>query len=336
MDLQIRIDLATRLGSYIQENKEAWQEAKFQAYRSNPWFVPEFIELATQQIAEHFLSAGALATWAAQYNVPNQVANPLRIGLVMAGNLPLVGFHDFLSVFISGHRAVIKLSSKDTILLKHLAGKLTEWNGAVADCVEFADLLKNCDAYIATGSSNTGRYFEYYFSKYPHIIRRNRTSVAVLTGKESLGELSKLADDMLVYFGLGCRNVTKLFVPAGYDFVPLLAALKKHEDLLEHHKYKHNYDYHLTLLIMNQREYMNNGLMVLCESEALFPPISQAYYSFYQDETALQQTLANHSTDIQCITGKGYMPFGSTQQPSLTDYADGVDTLQFLRNLDKL
>jgi len=193
-------------------------------------------------------------------------------------------------------------------------------------------MLKGCDAYIATGSNNSARYFDYYFSKYPHIIRRNRSSVAILDGTETAIELERLADDVHLYFGLGCRNVTKLLVPAGYDFVPLLEAARKYARFADHNKYRNNYDYQLALLLLNSRFYMTNESLLLVESEAVFSPVSQLNYGFYTDRAALLPSLKNNP-DIQCIVGKGFIPFGQAQSPALGDFADGVDTLRFLAGL---
>jgi hypothetical protein len=201
----------------------------------------------------------------------------------------------------------------------------------VSSMVFFAPQLSGLDAYIATGSNNSSRYFDYYFGKFPNIIRRNRTSVAVIDGTETAEELDLLADDMQTYFGLGCRNVTQLYVPANYDFIPLLTALKKYEYYLDFHKYKHNYDYHLALLIMGNKYYMNNDSLVFAENESPFSPVSQVHYQFYAEPEQLSHLAQN--TDIQCIVGHGYIPFGSAQAPSLTDYADGTDTLAFLQTL---
>jgi len=250
----------------------------------------------------------------------------------MAGNIPLVGFHDFLCVFISGHKAIIKPSSKDEVLIQHIAKKLFEWNKETEEYILFAENLKNCDAYIATGSNNSSRYFEYYFGKYPGIIRRNKTSAAILKGDESENELSLLADDIQQYFGMGCRNITHLFVPKDYDFIPLLNALKKYDYFKDFHKYKNNYDYCLALLILNRRFYMTNDSIILTENESIFSPVSQLSYSFYEDIKLLQSTLLNNK-DLQCIAGKNFIPFGKSQAPALTDYADGIDTMQFLKQL---
>jgi hypothetical protein len=250
----------------------------------------------------------------------------------MAGNIPLVGFHDFLSVFISGHRALIKLSSKDQALLKHLLSILTEWNPETGEQIKFSEILKGCDAYIATGSNNTSRYFEYYFGQYPHIIRRNRTSVAVLTGREAPSELEKLADDIYQFFGLGCRNVTKLYIPGGYAFESLLLACKKYDYLADHHKYKNNYDYNLTLHILDNKFYMTNGSLLLIEDPSIFSRISQVNYEYYSNIEKLLSSLSSNQ-EIQCIVGHGNAPFGQAQRPGLFDYADGVDTMKFLNSL---
>nr|HNH22675.1 acyl-CoA reductase [Ferruginibacter sp.] len=237
MNLQKRIQIFNRLQSYLRSNEEAWQEIKQRTTVHNGWFTPEFIDLAVTNICDQFLPTEKLAAWAAHYHLDDNIGGK-NIGIVMAGNIPLVGFHDFLCVFICGHRQTIKLSSKDDILLKHLAGKMIEWEPAVQERIAFADMLKGCDAYIATGSNNSARYFEQYFARYPSIIRKNRTSVAIISGHETEEELRHLSDDIHQYFGLGCRNVTRILVPEGYDFVPLLKAFDKYAYFSDHHKYK--------------------------------------------------------------------------------------------------
>ncbi|HPH22826.1 MAG TPA: acyl-CoA reductase [Chitinophagaceae bacterium] len=332
MILQERIALLENLGKYILSNNENWQQIKERASRENAWFTPNFIEVSTTNVAEQFLQKHLLENWIESYKFtdnPNEVKN---IGVVMAGNIPLVGFHDFLCVFISGHKITIKPSSKDEILIKHLVEYLVSLNEECSKQIQFAENLKGCNTYIATGSNNSSRYFDYYFGKYPNIIRRNRTSVAILTGEETDEMLDLLTDDIQMYFGLGCRNVTKLYVPEGYDFIPLLNALKKYDEYFEFHKYKHNYDYHLALLMMSNKLYMTNGSVILSENEALFSPISQVNYSHYNHVESLISSLKSTS-DVQCIVGKYGVPFGKAQQPKLNDYADGIDTLQFLLNL---
>jgi hypothetical protein len=331
MNLQKRIEILYALQKYLSGNDPAWQHIKTKASFHNGWFSPEFIELAVQSICSEFLQKEKLDDWVAHYHLDDNIGGR-NIGIVMAGNIPLVGFHDFLSAFISGHKQTIRLSSKDNILLRHLVEKMTEWEPAVNSYISIAELLKGCDAYIATGSNNSARYFEQYFARYPHIIRRNRTSVAVLTGNETSDELEFLSDDVHRYFGLGCRNVTKLFVPPGYDFVPLLRAFDKYKYFADHHKYKNNYDYQLSIALLNNIFYMTNGSILLIENPAIFSAISQLNYSFYEDEKKLLAELAGNE-DIQCICGHSGLAFGQAQCPGLMDYADGVDTMQFLLTL---
>jgi hypothetical protein len=330
MKLQKRIDLLVQLGTYIKQNNEEWEAVKYTASKQNGWFTPEFIDLAANNIVDIYLQEDKLAAWAAHYHLADNVT-PKNVGIVMAGNIPLVGFHDFLCVFISGHKQTIKLSSKDNVLLKHLVQKLYSWDEKLDDRISFSEMLKGCDAYIATGSNNTARYFDYYFSKYPSIIRHNRTSVAVLKGDETKEALEKLSDDIHVYFGLGCRNVTKIFVPEEYDFIPLLASFHKYKYFADHDKYKNNYDYNLTIQLMNNRFYMTNESTLLIKSDQNFSPISQLNYDFYPAIESLLASLKNNS-EIQCIAGID-IPFGQAQYPSLTDYADGVDTVEFLLTL---
>ncbi len=348
MNLQERINLLSRLGEYIQSDNKEWHEAKEKASWGNGWFIPEFVELAAKNIATAFLQKDALTEWVNRYsqliksrghpadNLPilrqAQDEKPKTVGIVMAGNIPLVGFHDMLCVFIAGHKANIKVSSKDKELITHLVNTLAIWNEEIRDIIIFSDMLKGCDAYIATGSNNSSGYFEYYFGKYPHIIRRNRTSVAILAGNETNEELSKLADDIYLYFGLGCRNVTKIYTPAGYDFIPLLTVFKKYNYLADNHKYKNNYDYNLAIHLLNNKYYMTNGSILLVENEGLFSPISQLHYQFYSNENEVRQDLLQNE-NVQCIVSKKDIYFGEAQCPQLFDYADGVDTLQFLKRL---
>lgn len=317
----------------MQSQQPEWSSAKQSAFHKNIWFTPENIDLAIKNIVENFLQQDKLEKWTAGYDLPNEIDHPKTVGLVTAGNIPLVGFHDFLAIFISGNKQRIKLSSKDDVLLPFLVKEIGKQHPELLEYVSFEENLKGCDAYIATGSNNSGRYFDYYFGKYPSIIRRNRTSVAVITGKESQEELELLADDVHSFFGLGCRNITMLYAPEGYDFVPLINALKKYEPLLDYHKYKNNYDYQLAILLLNKKFYMSGGALLLEENPSIFSPISTVHYQFYKDKTALETEL-KVSEDVQAIVGQDYIPFGQAQLPTLTDYADGVDTLQFLKTLN--
>ncbi len=334
MNLKDRKDLLIRLGSYFTSQEEALQQAKHKAFLENNWFTTEFVNFALQNIANNYLQPQQLEDLINRYDIPDTIEHPKRIGIVMAGNIPLVGFHDFLCVFLSSHIAVVKPSSKDEVLVKHFINKLTEWNNQVQDIVFVQEMLKGCDAYIATGSNNSSRYFEYYFKNYASIIRKNRTSVAILTGEESKEELEKLADDVHQYFGLGCRNITKLFVPEEYDFIPLLDAFKKYDYLINYNKYKNNYDYHLAAHILNHRFYMTSGSIILVEDPSNFSPIAQLNYEFYKDATEVRKRL-NGDESVQCIVSKKDVHFGAAQCPQIGDYADGVDTMKFLMELRK-
>lgn len=331
MNLHTRIEILVSLGNYLTQETDAYQDTQFRAWAENKWFIPDYINLSGKAIAAKMLQKQTLSDIANQYQIPDQQPYPKTIGLVMAGNIPYVGLQDLICIFLSGHKVKIKASSKDTVLLKQLLLHLIHQHPETAEWISIQEMLKDCEAYIATGSDNSARYFEYYFSKYPHIIRKNRTSIALLDGTESHEELDQLADDIQLYFGLGCRNVTQIWVPQDYDFVPLLSALKKYDDYKNHDKYKNNFDYQLTIAIMNNRFYMSNDSIVLLENESPFSPISQLHYQHYDQKEKVIQQLDREK--IQCIVGKGFIPFGKAQSPDLTDFPDGVDTLAFLINL---
>lgn len=324
-----RIALLNKLGTYMSSDLPEWQAARETAVQRNGWFTPQAVALATNAIVTHFLQKDKLEKWLDAYVLPE---NSKKVGIVMAGNIPLVGFHDFVCCFLSGHQLLLKLSEKDNVLLPHLLAVLQGWDERVGGQVQVADRLNYCDAYIATGSNNTARYFEQYFGKYPHIIRRNRTSVALLDGSESTEELMALGDDVFNYYGLGCRNVTQLCVPPHYDFATLLKTWEAFNYLENEHKYKNNYDYHLAIYLLNRVPYMSNAIVLLTENTLPFSAVSVLHYRYYQDKNSLIQELSD-SSDIQCIVGHGFVPFGCAQQPSLSDYADGVDTMAFLCRL---
>ncbi|MFT4015751.1 MAG: acyl-CoA reductase [Agriterribacter sp.] len=331
LNLKQRLAALQLLKQYMLGDDEEWTTVQRTAGLQNAWFTPEFITTAIQNICNHLLDEEKLSEWVALYKVSHESKTAINIGITMAGNVPLVGFHDFLCVFAAGHKQTIKLSAKDNILLKHLTDKLVQFESNAKETIEYREILKGCDAYIATGSNNSARYFEYYFKKYPHIIRRNRTSVAIITGSETNKDLERLSDDVYMYFGLGCRNVTQIFVPGNYDFTLLLDVFKKYDRLIENHKYKHNYDYNLAMHIINQKFYMTNGSVILSENASAFSPISQLHYRFYSNKDEIYQSL--NPEEIQCIAGTEKIPFGTTQQPGLTDYADGIDTMRFLSDI---
>lgn len=336
--LEERIKLMVRLGHHFRENNEEWQNVAEKAERANAWFTQAYIGLAVHNISEAFLDESRLRAWLAGYPAAGHDNSGLSLGLVMAGNIPLVGFHDFLCAYIAGFRLRIKLSAKDTVLWEHILQLLGQWDGNFSDQVATADMLKGCDAYIATGSNNSARYFEQYFRKYPHIIRRNRTSVAVLDGTETPQQLEQLADDVCVYFGLGCRNVTKLWVPEGYAFEHLLPYFDRYGQHIDHNKYKNNYDFQLAIFLLNNIAYMTNGSLLLVPGESPFAAISVLHYEYYTDKEALLSALAGDDR-LQCVataTGSSNtQAFGSNQQPGLSDYADGVDTMAFLGSLGR-
>lgn len=331
MNIQERIAIIVKLGNYIKEDGPDWKIAKQIAYQKNGWFIPEFTQKASEAIANNFLNEETLEKWVNHYHLDDNIT-PKNVGIVMAGNIPLVGFADMLAVFISGHYQTIKLSSKDDALLKHLVKYLYKENIQIQNYIAFADMLKGCDAYIATGGSNAVKSFEEYFGKYPSVIRKNKTSVAILTGNETEAELTSLSDDIHLYFGLGCRNVTKLYVPIGYDFVPLLQSFKAYKFFGDHHKYKNNYDYQLSIILLNNIYYMTNESTLLIENKSIFSPISQLNYEYYENEKVLQKELAINE-EIQCIVSNNNIPFGMAQNPDLFTYADGVDTMEFLLTL---
>lgn len=333
MHLQERIALLVRLGQYMQGEEEAWAGAKHKAFLENNWFIPEFINTSVQHITSQYLQENLLSDLARDYQIPDQPSTPKKVGIVLPGTTPLAGFHDILSVFLTGHYALIKTSARDEALLKHLVGKLQEWAPEGTLYFSLAAMLKGCDAYIATNTKETTASFDQYFSKYPSLIRRSKTAVAVLTGHETNEELEKLGDDIHLYFGLGSRNVTKFYVPKGYDFVPLLNAFKKYEYFSNHHKFKNNYDYNLSIQILNNQFYMTNGSILLTEAPALFSPISQIYYEFYTDKSQLLEQLQQRE-DIESIVGQQQIPFGKSNFPDITSFEKGANTLDFLNNLN--
>lgn len=260
------------------------------------------------------------------------------IAVIMAGNIPLVGFHDFLSVLISGHSILVKQSSNDKHLLPILAKYLQYVNDDFKNKITFTEeKLSSFDAVIATGSSNTARYFDYYFGKYPSIIRENRNSVAVLTGNETEEELSALADDIFTYFGLGCRSVSKIFVPHNYDFDKLFNAVFKYKDIMDTAKYANNYDYNKAVYLMSLFDLLENGFLMLKEDKSYSSPISSLFYEKYDDLNTLKKQLEADNHKIQCIVANNFIEteikFGETQKPKLTDFADSVNTLEFLASL---
>ncbi|WP_264564977.1 acyl-CoA reductase [Flavobacterium sp. N3904] len=298
----------------------------------NGWYTPEQVYFSIQSWAEA-LTDENLSKWLSNYDFSE--VKPKKVALILAGNIPLVGFHDFLSVLITGHDVLVKTSSNDQHLLPFLANYLIACEPEFKNKITFVEgKLENFDAVIATGSNNTARYFEYYFKEKPSIIRKNRNSIAVLNGKESKEQLTALGEDIFRYFGLGCRNVSKLFVPKGYSFEPFFEAIFEYQDVIHYEKYANNYDYNKAVFLMSNFKLLDNGFLTLKEDSSHASPITSVFYEFYDDINDLQNRLDSESEQIQCIVSnnlvKNSIPFGQSQLPKLWDYADNIDTISFL------
>jgi hypothetical protein len=337
LSLQERIELLGRLSDYLATGSEALEACIELTYLENKWLTQENTHLAISSIREAFLDTKKLAIWSQDYGIQAFRGTPKTVGIVMAGNIPLVGFHDALCVFISGHKTLIKLSDKDKRLFPHLIEVMTGFDARVADYFEFGERMNHVDAVIATGSNNSARYFEAYFAKYPHIIRKNRNAIAVLNGSETKDELIALGKDIFMYFGLGCRNVSKVYLPKGYVVENLCEVLHdEYKEIVMHDKYKNNFDYNYTLFALNKIKFFTTGGLIVTENASLQSRIAALHYEFYDDIETLENQLVAQQEDIQCIAswvqlrGLKTVPLGATQQPSLYDYPDGVDVMEFL------
>lgn len=325
-----------KVRSYLNgEENPALEQASLKSEISNGWFVQPFIKHALNGIA-NYLDKNELNKWISSYKLNE---GDKRVGVIMPGNIPAAGFFDALCVLISGNRLLAKLSSDDSHLIPVLLQLLIEVEPGFKDRIVFGDFRENKpDAVIATGSNNTARYFEYYFSKYPNIIRRNRNSVAVVTGEESVAELDGLADDVFLYFGLGCRSVSKIFIPRGYDKDKLFSAFFRYSWVVQNKKYGNNYDYHKTLYLMNNDDLLENGFLLMKHDIGLNSPMATLYVEEYEGVDAVRERLRQDSPNIQCVVArpeviKDAVPFGKAQSPSLFDYPDKVDVMKFLSNL---
>jgi hypothetical protein len=296
----------------------------------NPWFTPGNVRNAVNAIAEE-LTEENLNRWTSNYPQLKQEIKHVRAGVIMAGNIPLVGFHDFLSVLISGNNLIAKTSSKDSELIVYLGEMLSGINPGFRNKIEFTDdPLTGFDVIIATGSNNSSRYFEYYFGKYPNIIRKNRNSIAIIDGDESGAELESLGSDIFSYFGLGCRNVSKIYIPEGYDLTVLAKNWKSFSGCISHQKYANNYDFNKAVFIVNKESFYDTGYLLMKEESNLSSPVAVLYYENYKSQYALKQQLELLNEKIQCIVSRRDIAFGKAQSPNLWDYADGIDTIEFL------
>ncbi len=339
---QLGINLEQIIANYkTSEENESYiffKEKIRQASAKNPWFTEQNILSAFAGIIS-WLQKDALDNWVKKY--PNLAADlsPKKVAVIMAGNIPLVNFHDFISVLMSGHIFIGKLSSQDAVLLPYLADLLIEIEPNIKHQIHFTtEIIKDVDAIIATGSDNSARYFEYYFQKYPHIIRKNRSSVAVLSGSETEEELRDLGKDVFQYYGLGCRNVSHLFLPSSFDIKRLLDNWDVYQDVVQLSKYANNYDYQKAILLINNTPFYDNGFALLKESDVLATPVSVIHFEYYETIKEVEQFISNNTEKIQCvasaITGfENRVELGKTQMPTLSDYPDGVDILKFLINL---
>jgi hypothetical protein len=305
------------------------------AQEHNGWFTKENLCFAIENWADA-LQAASLQKWTSTYDLDN--TTPKKVAIVMAGNIPLVGFHDFLSVLLAGHEVIVKQSSNDKQLLPYLAKYLEYVETSFKGKISFTNKkLSGFDAVIATGSNNTARYFEYYFKNKPNIIRKNRNSVAILTGNETKEQLIDLSEDIFRYFGLGCRSVSKLFVPKGYDFQDFFGGMYGKSDIMDTAKYANNYDYNKAVYLMSLFDILENGFLMIKEDTQYASPIATVFYEYYEDIEVLKEKLQADADEIQCIVSdinlENEVKFGQTQQPALHDYADGVDTLEFLSQL---
>lgn len=337
---QERVEAFIRLGGLIaglseQEKTELFVRARNQ----NAWFTSESM-LASLEGISFLVQEENLQKWLDAYLIPDQVT-PKKVGILMAGNIPGVGFHDLMCTLLTGHIACVKLSSSDSVFSKWLIDQLVFIERRFADFILVEEMLKAKDAYIATGSDNSARYFDYYFGKYPHIIRSNRTSVAVLTGSESDEDLKNLGRDIFQYFGLGCRNVSKIFVKNEEVLHRLFQAIEPMSGIASHHKYHNNYEYNKSIYLVNGEKHMDNGFLILKESQDLVSPIAVLFYEVYSCEQSLTEQLEFLEKRIQCVVSganlgfRQVVPFGAAQKPGPWDYADGADTIRFLLDLNQ-
>lgn len=328
-----------RLSSYLKAQlinpDDEFSAVLTRAEQQNAWFTRENQRFAIEQWAQ-LLEEENLKKWLKAY--PHRAVNPHKVALVMAGNLPLVGFHDLICVLVSGCTAIVKPSGKDEVLMHFMIDKLKEFNPELENRIRVEkNILKNFDAVIATGSNNTARYFEYYFQHKPHIIRKSRSSAAILNGHETIDELKLLAHDIFRYFGLGCRNVSKIYVPENYDVTLLIEAFKDYAYFSDHFKYSNNYQYHKSVFLLNGDTFLDGDFFLMKSASALAAPLSVVFYEKYSHRTEVETHLNTHKDQWQCVVGNrlenGEIPFGSSQTPALDQYADHINTLDFLEKI---
>lgn len=325
-----------KLSDFMVEPSDAFKNLISSASNTNAWFTVEEVEKALNSLHK-MLNPQDLEAWFENIIITDA---PKKVGLILAGNIPMVGFYDVIAVLATGNVALIKLSSTDDKLVPALLAELVKIEPLLADRIIYVDRLKDFDAVIATGSNNTSRYFDYYFGKVPNIIRKNRNSVAVITGDESKTELSQLGHDIFDYFGLGCRNVSKLYIPEDYDIQNFFEPMEGFKAIINHFKYNNNYDYNKSIYLVNLKHHYDNGFLLLTEGDSLSSPLAVLYYESYTNIEQVENLLKSKADDIQCVVSKAplklkspVLPFGQSQSPKLWDYADNVNTIEFLNSL---
>jgi hypothetical protein len=356
MKLQHRIDAFVQLGLFINRHfKNNYKESETQLHQGleklietaniyNNWFIPQFVNTAIANIGK-MLDEKQLIDFCKEIEAKETSTLQLSSGqassvfgktvaVICAGNIPMVGFHDIMCVLLSGHTVLIKLSSDDEVLLPFFLKLLTHYDPEFEKNILFAQAkLANFDAVIATGSNNTANYFNFYFGKYPNIIRKNRTSIAILSGNETSEDLKNLGQDIFLYFGLGCRNVSKLLVPKDYNFNLFFESIVDYGFVINNKKYGNNYDYNRAIYLLEQIPFLDNNFLMIKQSTDLHSPVGVLYYDFYEKDADISNYLAQNTEQLQCIIGKNHIPFGYSQQPVITEFADNVNTLKFLVNL---
>lgn len=338
ISLSARLNCFIKLGQLLAElSSEEKISLAARAKYENPWFVESNVSLALSSIAE-MLNENSLRKFASNYIILENGHVSKKIGLVLAGNIPAVGFHDVLCVLLSGHIAVVKFSKDDRVLMQFLVDKIVEIEPQFKEYIKIVDRLTDIEAVICTGSDNSARYFESYFGKYPNIIRKNRTSIAVLDGTETAEELHNLGKDIFTYYGLGCRNVSKLFIPKNQDLTKIIDGLESFSYVIEQHKYANNHTYNKAIYLLNQEEFLDNDFAIFKESEELNSPLSVILVERYDKPSEVLERMESVNEKIQCVVSKmpeieNKVAFGEAQKPYLHDFADGVDTMQFLLGL---
>jgi len=325
-----------KLSAYMANPDEGFKNLIFSAQNSNAWFTIDEVQRSINALHK-MLNQQDLETWFQDIAITD---NPKKVGLILAGNIPLVGFHDVLSVIATGNIALIKLSSSDDKLLPALLAQLVIIEPQLAEHIIYVDRLKDFDAVIATGSNNTSRYFDFYFGKVPNIIRKNRNSIAVLNGQESPAEIALLGHDIFDYFGLGCRNVSKLFIPEDYNIKDFFEPLESFKEIINHFKYNNNYDYNKSIYLVNMAEHFDNGFLLLKADTGMTSPLAVLFYERYKNIDDVAEKLKAEEENIQCVVSNipfelktGVQAFGESQSPKLWDYADNVNTIAFLKTI---